>query len=130
MAGAGLRTVHAIPMRWHREVLGGVNLFWRDSPDLTDADRELAQAFADICSLALMQRVAPEDRAASVAQQVRAALESRVVIERAKGVLAQTDGLDMARAFARLVDRSREQSRPIAEVAQGVLDEIVARGRR
>ena len=129
MAGAGLQSVHAIPMRWHREVLGGVNLFWRGTPHLTDADRELAQAFADICSLALMQRVAPEDSAASVAQQVRAALEGRVVIERAKGVLAQTDGLDMGRAFARLVDLSHEQSRPLSEVAQGVLDEIVARRR-
>ncbi len=129
MSGAGLLTVHAAPMRWHREALGGINLFWRGTHHLTDAERELAGAFADICTLALMQKAITPDSAAGVAQQVRAALEGRVVIERAKGVLAQTEGLDMARAFARLVDLSREEERPLAAVAQSLVDDVVAQRR-
>jgi hypothetical protein len=129
MADAGLLTVHAAPMRWHREVLGGINLFWSRTKELDTTERDLAAAFADVCTLALMQKDAEEDAAATVARQVHLALQGRVVIERAKGVLAQTDGLDMGRAFARLVDLSREQSRPLTTVAQDLLVDVVARRR-
>lgn len=124
MAGAGLSSVHAAPMRWHRHVLGGVNLFWRQTRDLTEEEHELAGAFADICTLALMQKGA--DDGAGIAEQMRIALRGRVVIERAKGVLAQTDGLQMGQAFAHLVELSRERSEPLATVAQRVLDDIVS----
>ncbi|MBI4901674.1 MAG: ANTAR domain-containing protein [Actinobacteria bacterium] len=60
-----------------------------------------------------------------VAQKLRTALQGRVVIERAKGVLAQTDGLEMDAAFARLVEVSQETGRPLAQVAKGILEDIV-----
>ncbi len=50
-----------------------------------------------------------------------------MVIERAKGVLAQTDDLGMDAAFARLVEVSEQTGRPLAQVAQGVLDDIATR---
>lgn len=124
MEAAGFLTVHTSPMRWHDRVLGGVNLFWRVERDLTSDERELAQAFADICTLALMQPATTDPT--SVAENLRTALEGRVTIERAKGVLAQTDGIDMAEAFALLVRTSKETGRPIADVADAILEDIVA----
>ncbi|CUR58837.1 conserved exported hypothetical protein [metagenome] len=125
MAAAGLETVLASPMRWHDRVLGGLNLFWTTSRTPSLEERDLAQAFADISTVALMQSSATDDPDA-VAQRLHAALHGRVVIERAKGVLAQTDGLEMDEAFARLVEISDLTTRPLSQVAQEVLDEVVA----
>lgn len=126
MTEAGFETVLASPMRWHDLVLGGLNLFWSTSRTLDQDERDLAQAFADISTLALMQSTRVDDSEA-VAQKLRAALEGRVVIERAKGVLAQTDHLEMDEAFARLIEVSDQTARPLSQVAQQVLDEIVTR---
>lgn len=124
MYDAGFLAVHASPMRWHGRVLGGVNLFWRTEAALTSEEGELAQAFADICTLALMQPPSMDDPAA-VAERLRLALQGRVAIERAKGVLAQTEGIDMAGSFARLVEISKQTKRPISQVAHTILSDIV-----
>lgn len=126
MSAAGYETVLASPMRWHDRVLGGFNLFWSSGRTFTQEEHELAQAFADIATLALMQSPGPDD-AGAVAQRLRSALQGRVVIERAKGVLAQTDDLGMDEAFTRLVEVSEETERPLAQVAQEILDEVVLR---
>ncbi|HEV2798375.1 MAG TPA: GAF and ANTAR domain-containing protein [Nocardioides sp.] len=126
MSAAGYETVLASPMRWHDRVLGGLNLFWTTTKRLTQDDRDLAQSFADIATLALMQSPVPDDTDA-VAQRLRSALQGRVVIERAKGVLAQTDGLGMDEAFARLVQVSEETERPLSTVARQLLDDVVTR---
>lgn len=128
MEEAGIRSVHAEPMRWHDRVLGGMNLFWSREHVLSREEAELARSFADICTLALMQaRV--ENEPMVIAERVRAALAGRVVIERAKGVLAETEDVEMDEAFTMLVQRSREQAAPLAAVAQEVLHDIVAPGR-
>jgi len=126
MTAAGLEMVHASPMRWHERVLGGLNLFWTTARTLTKEERDLAQAFADISTLALMQSPTAEDPTA-IADKLRAALQGRVVIERAKGLLAHTENLDMDKAFERLLNLSEQSERPLAQVAQNLLDEIVMR---
>jgi len=125
MAAAGFETVLASPMHWHEHVIGGLNLFWSTSRTLGREEQDLARAFADIATLALMQSPTTDDPDA-VTRRLRAALQGRVVIERAKGVLAQTDDLEMDEAFARLVEVSDLTSRPLSQVAQEVLDDIVA----
>jgi GAF domain-containing protein len=124
MAAAGFETVLASPMRWHERVLGGLNLFWSTSRTPGQEERHLAQAFADISTLALMQSPAADDPDA-VTHRLRAALQGRVVIERAKGVLAHTDQLEMDDAFARLMQISDQTVRPLSQVAQEILDNIV-----
>ena len=126
MSTARYRTVLATPMRWHERVLGGLNVFWATARTPTPEQHELAQAFADIATLALMQS-SEADHPADVARRLREALHGRVVIERAKGVLAQSDDLEMDEAFSRLVELSEETGRPLAHVAQGILDDIVTR---
>ena len=125
MSATGFGTVLATPMRWHDRVLGGLNVFWSASRSLAPDQLELAQAFADIATLALMQSPVTDD-AELVTQQLRTALEGRVVIERAKGVLAQTDDLAMDTAFARLIEVSEQTGRPLAHVAQGIVDDIAS----
>jgi hypothetical protein len=124
MAAAGFDTVLALPMRWHQRVLGGLNVFWNDARTVSREEGHLAQAFADISTLALMQSGADDDPD-TVAQRLRTALQGRVVIERAKGVLAQTDDLAMDEAFERLVEVSDQTARPLSQVAQDILDEVV-----
>lgn len=125
MEEAGVLSVHAEPMRWHDRVLGGVNLFWSGERVLSRDEAEVARSFADICTLALMQaRV--ENEPMIIAERVRAALAGRVVIERAKGVLAETEDVEMDEAFTLLVQRSREQGTPLSALAQRVLHDIVA----
>ncbi len=101
-------------------------MFWSHSRTLSQDERDLAQAFADIATLALMQSSGVDDPA-EITRKLQSALRGRVVIERAKGVLAQTDGLEMDEAFARLVEVSEQSGRPLAQVAQGILDGIVTR---
>lgn len=117
MAAADFLTVHTSPMRWHDHAVGGVNLFWHEERRLAPHERELAQAFADICTLALMQPTTTDRE--SVTQRLLAALQGRVDIERAKGVLAQTQDVDIADAFTLLVNRSKDTGRPLAEIARG-----------
>lgn len=123
MTAAGFLTVHTSPMRWHDNALGGVNLFWRKERQLAPEERELAQAFADICTLALMQPATAEDT--SITQRLLAALQGRVDIERAKGVLAETENVDTAGAFDLLVQRSKQTGRPLSDIARAILRDIV-----
>ena len=123
MVEAGYLTVHTSPMQWHEHTLGGLNLFWHHERQLAPDERKLAQAFADICTLALMQPTTTDD--SSITQRLLAALQGRVDIERAKGVLAQTENIDTAEAFTLLVNRSKNTDRPLAEVAHMILQDIV-----
>lgn len=73
-------------MRWHEHVLGGLNLFWSASKNPTQEERDLAQAFADIAAVALIQSPAADDPEA-VAQRLRAALHGRPLSPVARGIL-------------------------------------------
>jgi len=126
MGAAGFATVLASPMRWHERALGGLNIFWSSSRTLSADEQGLAQAFADISTLVLMQSPLADDLD-TIAQRLRTALHGRVTIERAKGVLAQTDNLEMDEAFARLVQVSDDTARPLSQVAREILDAIVTR---
>jgi GAF domain-containing protein len=123
MRAAGFGGVHAIPMTWHGRALGGLNLFWRTPTDLSEDQARTAQAFADSCTLAIMQS-SDGDEEAQLTSRVRAALSGRVAIERAKGVLAQLHDLDMAGAFARLIQRSEESEQPLSVTAAELLTNI------
>src|SRR3546814_11684809 len=103
-------------MRWHERVLDGLNLFWRTSRTPTQDEQDLAQAFADIATPALMQSPTADDPDA-VAQRLREALQGRVVIERAKGVLAQTDGIEIDVVFAQMVQASDAYARLLSQHA-------------
>jgi GAF domain-containing protein len=122
---SGFQSVHALPMRLRGSVIGALNLF-RDGPgELLPADIEVAQAFADVSTIAILQHRAAHE-AQIVNEQLTHALNSRVVIEQAKGMIAERLGLDMARAFTTLRNHARNHNLRLADVADAVITGALA----
>jgi len=124
----GFHAVFATPMRLRGQVLGAMNLFSRKTGGPTAADALIAQALADIATIGILQERSFRE-AHILNDQLQRALESRVLIEQAKGVLAAVHSLDMDQAFSALRDYARTHRLSLREVAQQVaarsLDSIV-----
>jgi len=117
---AGFPSVCAVPLRLRAEVLGCLNLFIDQVEELSPADLALAQALADVASIAIVQDQAARD-AAVRESQLRHALQSRVSIEQAKGMIAEYAQTDMDDAFKRLRSFARSNNRHLTEVAESVV---------
>lgn len=122
---AGFQSVHALPMRLRGTIIGALNLFRSGLGEMDTADIEVAQAFADVATIAILQ-----DRAANEAQvvndQLTHALNSRIVIEQAKGMVAERLGLDMERSFTALRSHARNHNTRLADVAEAVISGATA----
>ena len=114
--GAGFRSVCALPLRLRSDVLGAMNLFLQQPRGLTDADVALGQALADVASIAIAQDATVRSVELR-ADQLQRALDSRVAIEQAKGMLAEREGIGMDEAFDRLRRYSRRSNRRLTDVA-------------
>jgi GAF domain-containing protein len=121
----GFSSVHAVPMRLRRQIIGALNLFGHAPAQLGAEDVRVAQAFADIATIAILQERLVREREV-LATQLQTALDSRVVIEQAKGVLAERLGFDMDTAFSTMRDAARRANRRLSDVARDVVD---SRGR-
>lgn len=117
---AGFASVHAIPMRLGDTVLGALGLFGGTAGALDTEDLALAQAFAHVASVALVAGRVAADKTL-LAEQLQTALDSRVVLEQAKGVLSQLGDLSMDQAFAVLRRYSRDHNRRLAEIAAAIV---------
>jgi hypothetical protein len=116
---AGFALVHALPMRLRDEVIGAMNLFSSSAVPLDDAEVKLGQAMADVATIGMVQeRTLREARV--LAAQLESALQSRIVIEQAKGVLAERLGIDVAEAFLRLRTYARGRGLHLGDVAYDV----------
>jgi GAF domain-containing protein len=122
---AGFHSVHALPMRLRGAVIGALNLFRQTPGDLREADVEAAQALADVATIAILQHRATLE-AQVVNDQLNHALNSRIVIEQAKGMVAERLGLNMERAFTTLRGHARNHNLRLVDVAQGVISGTVA----
>ena len=85
---AGFRAADAIPMRLRRQVIGALNLFRTETGSLSGDDVAVAQALADIATIAILQHRTALD-AHAVNDQLTQALNWRIVIEQAKGMIAE-----------------------------------------
>jgi GAF domain-containing protein len=119
-AEAGFASVHAVPLRLRDIVLGTMGLFGARVGALDDDDLELGQALAYVAAVAIVQDRAAAD-SALVNEQLQTALNSRVVLEQAKGVLAQRGGLDMDRSFDVLRRYARDHNLRLTDVARAVV---------
>jgi GAF domain-containing protein len=125
-AEAGIRSVHAFPLRLRGEVIGALNVFGKDSGlAFDDADVQIVQALADVAAIALLQERAIH-RGEILTQQLQSALNSRIVIEQAKGVLSQALGVGVDEAFVMLRGYARRGNRRLGEVAQLVVNDLSA----
>ncbi|WP_050796146.1 GAF and ANTAR domain-containing protein [Frankia sp. EUN1f] len=121
---AGYRSVHALPMRLRDDVIGTLNLFGAGPGPLADADARVGQALADVATIAILQERAIRHHEI-LAEQLQHALTSRIVIEQAKGVLAERGGLHMDQAFNRLRRHARNTNTRLTDLARGVVDGTV-----
>lgn len=117
---AGFASVHALPMRLRGTVLGALGLFGSRPGPLGEDDLLLAQALAHVASVALVQASASADKV-TLNEQLQSALSSRVVLEQAKGFLAQRGGLDMDEAFGLLRRYARDNDQRLTDVARAVV---------
>ena len=110
------RSVHALPLRLRGEAIGAMNLFHHQPGPLPAADLALGQALADVATIGILQERAIR-RGEVLNEQLQTALNSRVIIEQAKGVLAQHGNLTMDAAFDRLRSYARGHNLRLSEVA-------------
>jgi ANTAR domain/GAF domain len=122
---AGFGTVHALPMRLRDQVIGALNLFSAGTATLGPAELQVGQALADVATIGLLQERNVR-RAETLAEQLQAALNSRVVIEQAKGKLAERTGLGMDQAFALLRQQARNTNQRLTDVARYVVNSPTA----
>jgi GAF domain-containing protein len=118
---AGFRSVHALPMRLRGTVIGALNLFHVDAGAMRPVDVDAAQAFADVATIAILQHRAATE-AFALNEQLNRALNTRIVIEQAKGMIAERQGLDMEQAFATLRNHARNHNLRLADVASDVIE--------
>jgi GAF domain-containing protein len=119
------RSVHALPLRLRGEAIGAMNLFHGQPGALPEADLAVGQALADVATIGILQERAIR-RSEVVTEQLQAALNSRVIIEQAKGVLAQRGNLTMVAAFDRLRRYARTHNARLSEVARQVIETDLA----
>jgi GAF domain-containing protein len=117
----GFRSVLALPLRLREVTLGALNLFSASGVPMSDADIVVARAFADLAAVSILQHRASAE-AHRLNEQLSAALNSRVVIEQAKGVISERAGVDLAEAFARLRGYARNKNLRLTDVAQTAID--------
>ncbi|WP_131684805.1 ANTAR domain-containing protein [Pseudarthrobacter sp. YALA5] len=117
----GFHSVHAVPMRVHGRTIGAMGLFGAEEGALTAEDAAIGQALADVATISLMQERTIRE-AALVNEQLQRALNTRVLIEQAKGVIAHTAGVDMDEAFNRLRSHARAHSQSLHATAGRIVD--------
>jgi GAF domain-containing protein len=118
---AGFHSAHALPMRLRGTVIGALNLFHTDPGGMSTADIAAAQALADVATIAILQnRAALESQV--VNEQLQTALNSRIVIEQAKGMVAERLDLNMEEAFTTLRAYARSHNRRLVDVAYNIID--------
>jgi len=117
----GLRSVHALPMRLRGETIGALSLFRSHEGAMEEGDVIAAQALADVATIAIIHHRAATE-AQRVNEQLNHALNSRIVIEQAKGMVAERTGLDMDQAFVRLRHHARNHNQRLVDVAHAVID--------
>jgi GAF domain-containing protein len=122
-ASAGFRSVHAFPMRLRANVIGAMNVFGTRIGRLDDSDIQIMQALADVASIALMQERAIS-RAEILTEQLQGALNSRIIIEQAKGAIAQAHNIDVDTAFALIRAYARRTNQRLSGIAHTVVTDL------
>ena len=120
-AEAGFAAMQALPMRLRDDVIGAMNLFMYTPRRLDEAGLRVGQALADVATIGLLQERNLRHQEV-LAEQLQGALNSRVAIEQAKGVLAERAQISLDAAFERLRHYARSSNLKISQVARELVD--------
>ena len=118
---AGFRFAHALPLRLRDQALGALNLFSDEESRLGETGQVVGQALADVATTGLLQARALEESRV-LARQLQSALDSRVIIEQAKGMLAERAVVDLDAAFRLLRGYARNHNEYLSVVARKVVE--------
>jgi hypothetical protein len=120
----GINTAYAVPMRLRDQTIGALNLFQAGVAPLSPHEITVARVLADMAAIGIINHWSVRQQEV-LALQLQSALNTRVIIEQAKGVVAERQGVSMGQAFEYLRAAARSSQRPIAEVA---IDTVSRRG--
>jgi len=118
---AGFASVHALPLRLRGQVIGALNLFCINASDLSEQDQRVGQALADVATIGILQHRGTQ-QAENVTQQLQTALNSRLIIEQAKGILAERGDLTMDDAFEAIRAHARRTHQRLSDLARAITD--------
>ena len=113
---AGFNTAYAVPMRLRGQTIGALNLFQAEIETFSTRKVNVARVLADMAAIGIVNHGSLRQQEV-LAQQLQGALNSRVIIEQAKGVVAERQGISLGEAFEYLRTTARSSQRPIADVA-------------
>lgn len=122
---AGFQLAHALPLRLRSNVIGAMNIFSPELRELLPEDVNLTQALADAATIGILQERAIK-HGTDLAAQLQGALNSRIVIEQAKGIVAERRQVDMDEAFALLRSYARSNRTQLSDVARAIIDHSLA----
>ena len=117
----GFAAVSAVPLRLRGQAVGALNLFSASEGALHDDDLAVAQAMADVATIGVLQARLIHDQTV-LTTQLETALNSRVIIEQAKGVVAERNQMDVDEAFVLIRRAARNTNRLLLDTAKGVVD--------
>jgi GAF domain-containing protein len=120
----GFLSVYATPMRLRGEVIGTLNLMSTRVGILNSRDAEAAQALTDVATIGILQERLIHERGI-VADQLQRALDSRILIEQAKGVLSEISAISVDLAFEKMRSYSRSNNLRLRDVAAGIVDRSI-----
>lgn len=117
----GFAAVQALPMRLRDQIIGALNLFRSRAGPFDPAGMRVGQALADVATISLLHERALR-RSETLNEQLQTALNSRVIIEQAKGKLAERLHLDMDQAFTVLRHHARSRNQRLSDLARALID--------
>jgi GAF domain-containing protein len=120
-SATGYHSVMSMPMRLRDQTIGAFNLLRNVPGTVPDSDKRIAKALADVATIAILQhrRVIRNEE---VTAQLQGALNSRIIIEQAKGLLAERASVELDVAFNMLRDYARPRGERLADVARAVVE--------
>jgi len=122
---SGFQMVHALPLRLRSNVIGAMNIFSSELRELRPQDVNVTQALADVATIGILQERAIK-HGAGLAAQLQGALNSRILLEQAKGIVAERRQVGMDEAFALLRSYARSHRTQLSAVANAIIDHSLA----
>ncbi|MFG2042264.1 GAF and ANTAR domain-containing protein [Dactylosporangium sp. NPDC048998] len=124
-AAAGFRSVHAFPLRLRNEVIGAMGVFGTGRANFDDADVQIVQALADVAAIGLLQERAIR-HGEVLTEQLQGALNNRIIVEQAKGAVAQAHNVSVDAAFELIRAHARRTHRRLSDVALRVVTDMTS----
>ncbi len=117
---SGFQMVHAVPLRLRDEVIGAMNVFDTSLHEMTLTESNLLRAFADAATIGILQERTVKQHS-DLSIQLQGALNSRIAVEQAKGVVAERLKVDMDTAFGMIRSYARKSNMLLSAVADALV---------